>query len=241
MRAQEFLAPITLAKIEATGQIVQLVKHADQVGFSDKTGWFLINVKPGQTTGPSDLNKWIPDSTRFAWVREFANEKEALSEYRTYQTQYQGLDMETRMFGRGVIQVRAYSQGRELGYVTLELVDRDTRTVVSQDLEVDERYRGQGIAQLIYDYIRDQGYTIQRSGAQTTAGRAFWDKNRGEESTVWENFADGKNPGRKGLSRRVGIPKKATLGKLEKIAKSSSGEKRRMAQWQLNMRRGKKK
>jgi len=56
-----------------------------------------------------------------------------------------------------------------------------------------------------------------------------------------ENFADGKNPGRKGLSKRVGIPKNATLGQLEKIAKSSSGERRRMAQWQLNMRKGKKK
>jgi hypothetical protein len=58
---------------------------------------------------------------------------------------------------------------------------------------------------------------------------------------VAENFADGRNPGRKGLSRRVGIPKKATLGQLEKIAKSSTGERRRMAQWQLNMRRGRNK
>jgi hypothetical protein len=56
-----------------------------------------------------------------------------------------------------------------------------------------------------------------------------------------ENFADGKKPGRRGLSRRVGIPRKATLGQLEKIAKSSTGERRRMAQWQLNMRRGKAK
>ena len=56
-----------------------------------------------------------------------------------------------------------------------------------------------------------------------------------------ENFADGKNPGRKGLSRRVGIPKKASLSKLQKIASSSTGERRRMAQWQLNMRRGKSK
>jgi GNAT superfamily N-acetyltransferase len=62
-----------------------------------------------------------------------------------------------------------------------------------------------------------------------------------EEQGMAENFADGKNPGRKGLSKRVGIPKKATLGKLEKIAQSSTGERRRMAQWQLNMRRGKKK
>jgi hypothetical protein len=66
---------------------------------------------------------------------------------------------------------------------------------------------------------------------------SFYYKKQG----VAENFADGKNPGRKGLSRRVGIPKKATLGQLEKIAQSSTGERRRMAQWQLNMRRGKKK
>lgn len=32
------------------------------------------------------------------------------------------------------------------------------------------------------------------------------------QNSVSENFADGKKPGRKGLSRRVGIPKKATLG-----------------------------
>jgi hypothetical protein len=66
---------------------------------------------------------------------------------------------------------------------------------------------------------------------------SFYYKKQG----VAENFADGKNPGRKGLSKRVGIPKKATLGQLEKIAGSSTGERRRMAQWQLNMRRGKKK
>jgi len=56
-----------------------------------------------------------------------------------------------------------------------------------------------------------------------------------------ENFADGKKPGRKGLSKRVGIPKGASIAQLEKIAKSSSGEKRRMAQWQLNMKSGKNK
>lgn len=60
------------------------------------------------------------------------------------------------------------------------------------------------------------------------------------ENLIRENFADGKKPGRKGLSKRVGIPKKASLSKLASIAKSSSGERRRMAQWQLNMRRGKK-
>ena len=57
---------------------------------------------------------------------------------------------------------------------------------------------------------------------------------------ITENFADGKKPGRKGISKRVGIPKGATMAQLQKYAKSK-GEKGRMARWQLNMRRGRKK
>ena len=58
--------------------------------------------------------------------------------------------------------------------------------------------------------------------------------------TLVDNFADGKKPGRKGISKRVGIPKGATMAQLQKYAKSK-GEKGRMARWQLNMRRGRKK
>lgn len=80
MRAEEFLPGITLAKLEKTGKIVQLIKHADQVGFSDEPGWFLINVEPGKKTGPSGLVKWIPDSTRFTWVEEYRGKEEQLDE-----------------------------------------------------------------------------------------------------------------------------------------------------------------
>jgi GNAT superfamily N-acetyltransferase len=306
--------------------------------------------------------------------------------------------------------VQAFSNGRKLGYAEF-LIVRDNE-LEATDLEVDERYRGQGIARLMYDFVKQQGYKIHRSHAQTIDGHAFWNKNRGEDDRVWEdqnqaqpevyldmdgvladfmagynrvagtnyepgqqlphpsqdptlkkitgtdffstlpkfrsadalvqmvvdqyghynicssplrgdhensganktmwlrdnlqpqpqqiiitsrkekyatqpdgtpnilvddkpeniqrwnaaggtgilynaavdgldtvaaglqlneNFADGKKPGRKGLSRRVGIPKKATLAQLQKIASSSTGERRRMAQWQLNMRRGKAK
>jgi hypothetical protein len=83
---------------------------------------------------------------------------------------------------------------------------------------------GKGVDQVDREFIDKQIQTARKLG-----------------DDVNENFADGKNPGRKGLSRRVGIPKKATLGQLEKIAKSSTGERRKMAQWQLNMRRGKAK
>lgn len=56
-----------------------------------------------------------------------------------------------------------------------------------------------------------------------------------------ENFEDGKNPGRKGLSKSFGISQKMSIDQLEKIAKSSSGEKQKMAQWNLNMKRGRMK
>ena len=58
---------------------------------------------------------------------------------------------------------------------------------------------------------------------------------------VGENFADGKNPGRKGLSKRMGVPTRASVDSLRKIAKNSSGEKQRMAHWLANMKSGKSK
>jgi hypothetical protein len=257
-----------------------------------------------------------------------------------------------------VVFVKATSNGRELGHVLFTMsYDGQGLILNPQDLEVDERYRGQGIAKIMYDFVKSKGYRIRRSGQQTDAGAAFWQRHRPGQNvwegkydanpatynlprrtlnvpelikrgaifvvdphgdngwepdaegfslvtlynvkrggwpaeakqhlkpsmykvaakalnqqgpgtmmydgkynqilwsikklgipeevafldTVAENFADGKKKGRKGLSKRVGIPKKATLGQLEKIAKSSTGERRRMAQWQLNMRRGKAK
>jgi hypothetical protein len=56
-----------------------------------------------------------------------------------------------------------------------------------------------------------------------------------------ENFADGKNPGRKGLAKRSGVNTKASVSSLRKTAKNSSGEKARMAHWLANMKAGRKK
>jgi GNAT superfamily N-acetyltransferase len=137
---------------------------------------------------------------------------------------------------------------------------------VNNEVEVESRWQGQGYGKLLLmkaidvannhglDFQQDiRGITdaqqnvydsLENAGSIVTPGDGFWfltPQGEQELNGLNENFADGKNPGRKGLSRRVGIPKKATLGKLEKIAGSSTGERRRMAQWQLNMRRGKKK
>ena len=62
-----------------------------------------------------------------------------------------------------------------------------------------------------------------------------------ESVDVEENFADGKNPGRKGLAKRSGVNTKASVSSLRKTAKNSTGEKQRMAHWLANMKAGKAK
>jgi putative chitinase len=59
--------------------------------------------------------------------------------------------------------------------------------------------------------------------------------------SINENFADGKNPGRKGLAKRSGVNTKASVSDLRKTAKNSTGEKQRMAHWLANMKAGKNK
>lgn len=60
-------------------------------------------------------------------------------------------------------------------------------------------------------------------------------------TTLNENFADGRNPGRKGLAKRMGVNCKQSVSKLRKIAKDSTGERQRIAHWCANMKSGKKK
>jgi len=62
-----------------------------------------------------------------------------------------------------------------------------------------------------------------------------------EDEELDENFADGKNPGRKGLAKRSGVNTKASVSSLRKTAKNSSGEKQRMAHWLANMKAGRAK
>ena len=134
------------------------------------------------------------------------------------------------------IMVRATAGGRELGHVLF--VD-DGEYLMPQDLEVEERFQGQGIAAAMYDYVKSKGYKIRRSGQQTDAGAGFWRKNRGEEN-VWENFADGRNPQDKGDAKRHGINTKASVSSLRKTAKQG-GRKGQLAHWLANMKSGRAK
>ena len=59
-------------------------------------------------------------------------------------------------------------------------------------------------------------------------------------SNLKENFADGKNPQDKGDSKRHGVPTKASVSTLRKVAKQG-GRKGQLAHWMANMKAGKAK
>ena len=57
---------------------------------------------------------------------------------------------------------------------------------------------------------------------------------------VGENFADGKHPEDKGDAKRHGVPTKASVSTLRKVAKQG-GRKGQLAHWMANMKAGKAK
>jgi GNAT superfamily N-acetyltransferase len=292
--------------------------------------------------------------------------KEDVTEAKT--VEFEGLTLKVIKQGHELIVDALDDWGNKvLGHVRFNI--GDGRELDPQDLSVDEKYQGQGIARVMYDYVKSLGYTIVRSWDQTDAGAGFWNKHRGEDVRVWEdvpqpgpssgapkqfgpeativtkqmtakeiissvpgvpyynnvvddwdakdyswgvtkkvieyatylkdhpeslaklppvlvlngkfedgahrlsavwllqqrmdpknplwasaklnvqfiktgvaeNFADGKNPGRKGLAKRSGVNTKASVSSLRKTAKNSSGEKQRMAHWLANMKAGRAK
>ncbi len=62
----------------------------------------------------------------------------------------------------------------------------------------------------------------------------------GLKGDVDENFADGRNPQDKGDSKRHGVPTKASVSTLRKVAKQG-GRKGQLAHWMANMKAGKAK
>jgi hypothetical protein len=94
-----------------------------------------------------------------------------------------------------------------------------------------------GSDQLVYDGKYNQIlWSIKKLGIPDNV--AFLDNS---QQDVAENFADGKNPGRKGLAKRMGVNTTASVSSLRKTAKNSSGEKQRMAHWLANMKAGREK
>jgi predicted chitinase len=99
--------------------------------------------------------------------------------------EYEGLTLKISKNGHQLMVNALDDWGNKvLGHVTFNI--GDGKELDPQDLKVDDKYQGQGIARVMYDYVKSLGYTIVRSYDQTDAGKGFWDKHRGEEVRVWE-------------------------------------------------------
>jgi hypothetical protein len=54
------------------GRLVQVLKVAETVGFSKDSGWVMVCLDFEQPERKKQHFKWVPASTRFEWVRDFA-------------------------------------------------------------------------------------------------------------------------------------------------------------------------
>ena len=88
----------------------------------------------------------------------------------------------TKLYDEDQILITATSHGKILGRVYFDIFDSQ---LIAADAEVASEYRNQGIASMIYDYAKELGWEVVRSGRQTDDGAGFWDKHRPKQD-VWE-------------------------------------------------------
>ena len=133
---------------------------------------------------------------------------------------------------------------------------------VNNEAEVESRWQGQGYGKLLLmkaidvannhglDFQQDiRGITdaqqnvydsLENAGSIVTPGDGFWfltPQGEQELNGLNENFADGRNPQDKGDSKRHGVPTKASVSTLRKVAKQG-GRKGQLAHWMANMKAG---
>jgi hypothetical protein len=100
--------------------------------------------------------------------------------------------------------------------------------------DLDEELQGRGFGSL-YELVDH----IQAHGGQYVNPTFDLDGLFGDDE-ISENFKDGKNPQDKGDSKRLGVPTKASVTTLRRVAKQG-GRKGQLAHWQANMKAGRAK
>jgi GNAT superfamily N-acetyltransferase len=113
-----------------------------------------------------------------------------------------GIDLVVGIDG-ATVDIRAMTGDSQMAYVVF---DRDGDTLVADDLAVEEQYKGQGIAKIMYDYVKELGFRVKRSSDQLVAGKKFWDKNKGAENNIWEQGVAEDSPAQQ-AAIAIGIKK----------------------------------
>jgi GNAT superfamily N-acetyltransferase len=140
--------------------------------------------------------------------------------------------------GRSIAEVYPEFKGKGLGKL-LVLHAIYTATQLGLDFQEDESRTSE--YDNVLDSLSSNGYIVDDDGYWYVTGEGEQYLKQSLKQDVAENFADGKNPGRKGLAKRSGVNTKASVSSLRKTAKNSSGEKQRMAHWLANMKAGRAK
>ena len=256
---------------EAAGRLQTVIKHADpavQKKITDAVNNIKPVTINGRVADSSTLDKskqhndWITN-TFIPWVQSLLGQQGVAENFADGKNPVKFTvttpDGYTHSF-----QITLAVHGKHVGHFNfVRGADTDD---VNNEAEVESRWQGQGYGKLLLmkaidvannhglDFQQDiRGITdaqqnvydsLENAGLIVTPGDGFWfltPQGEQELNGLNENFADGKNPGRKGLSKRVGVNTKASVSSLRKTAKNSSGEKQRMAHWLANMKAGRAK
>jgi hypothetical protein len=63
---------MTVIVAKMKDRVVQVMRVADTVGFSQERGWVMVCMDFEQPERKKQQFKWVPASTRFEWVRSFS-------------------------------------------------------------------------------------------------------------------------------------------------------------------------
>ena len=201
-----------MGKIADSGKIIRILKKAHTVPFSDEKNWLLVDMDPAK--GNKGLGiKWIPADTRFEWVRPYRD------------TVDENTDNDAAKEYRAHL-IKTLPQIMKL----FANIGKGWIPSKEQMLSaVDTAYR-----------------VMKHTGNAKQAGKALMDelntlyrKSQGKKG-IDENFADGRNPQDKGDSKRHGVPTKASVSTLRKVAKQG-GRKGQLSHWMANMKAGRNK
>ena len=153
-----------------------------------------VPVKEEETGNVDDADSWesqAADAARNAETNKMSQQDATaggVAEDREYipsgkkRITWKGIDLVVRIDG-ATVDIRAMTGDSQMAYVVFY---RDGDTLVADDLAVEEQYKGQGIAKIMYDYVKGLGFIVKRSSDQLVAGKKFWDKNKGAENNIWE-------------------------------------------------------
>ena len=159
------------------------------------------------TKSGTNIHRTAQEEGQLLW-----SNKQGVAEDREYipsgkkRITWNGIDLVVSIDG-ATVDIRAMTGDSQMAYVVF---DRDGDTLVADDLAVEEQYKGQGIAKIMYDYVKEFGFRVKRSSDQLVAGKKFWDKNKGAENNIWEQgVAEGENWSKHNNPRAGGMSQKS--------------------------------